>query len=108
MYAVIRAGGRQFRVENNEEVRVDLLDADTGNEVEFKDVLLINDGEKTVVGKPFVKDALVKADVVRHLKDKKVLVFHKLPRKSSKKLRGHRQPYTVVKIKEIIGGPHGT
>lgn len=104
MYAVIKTGGQQFRAETNKELRINLIDAEQGTEVEFKEVLLVSDKDSTKVGAPFVSGAMVKGEVVRHMKDRKVTVFHKLMRKDSKKLRGHRQPYTVIKIKEIIGG----
>jgi len=104
MYAVIKTGGQQFRAESDKELQVALIDAEQGAEVEFKDVLLVADKENTRVGTPFVDGAVVKGEVVKHIKGKKVNVFHKLMRKDSKKLRGHRQPYTIVKIKEIIGG----
>lgn len=104
MYAVIKTGGQQFRAENDKELRVALIDAEQGAEVEFKDVLLVSDKDNTRIGTPYVDGAVVKGEIIRHIKDKKVNVFHKLMRKNSKKLRGHRQPYTIVKIKEIIGG----
>jgi len=104
MYAVIKTGGQQLRVETEKEFCINLIDAEQGSEVEFKDVLLVSDKDSTKVGAPFVSGASVKGEVVRHIKDRKVTVFHKLMRKDSKKLRGHRQPYTVVRIKEIIGG----
>ncbi|MGW8271969.1 MAG: 50S ribosomal protein L21 [Thermodesulfovibrionales bacterium] len=104
MFAVIRAGGQQYRVENESLLQVDLMDGEIGSEVEFSDVLIVGDGDRTVIGTPYVKDARVKAEIVEHRKGPKVLVFHKLPRKSSRKLRGHRQHYTVVKVTQVIGG----
>lgn len=104
MYAVIEAGGQQFRVESNSRLNMDLLPGEVGSEVEFKNVLLVRNGDKTVVGKPYIQNAAVKAEIVEHKKDRKVLVFHKIPKGAAKKIRGHRQPYTVVRIKEIIGG----
>jgi len=104
MFAVIRAGGQQYRVENESLLQVDLMDGEIGSEVEFSDVLMVGDGDRTVIGTPYVKDARVKAEIVEHRKGPKVLVFHKLPRKSSRKLRGHRQHYTVVKVTQVIGG----
>lgn len=104
MFAVIRAGGQQYRVENESLLQVDLMDGEIGSEVEFADVLMVGDGDRTVIGTPYVKDARVKAEIVEHRKGPKVLVFHKLPRKSSRKLRGHRQHYTVVKVTQVIGG----
>jgi large subunit ribosomal protein L21 len=105
MYAVIKAGGKQLKVEADAKLKVDLLDAEPGSEIEFSDVLMVADNDETKVGTPYVDKAVVKAEVLDHVKDKKVLVFKKLPRKGFKRLRGHRQPYTLVKIKEIkVGG----
>lgn len=104
MFAVIKSGGQQFRVENESVLQVDLIGGEVGSEVEFSEVLMVGDGDNTVVGTPYVKDARVKAQIVEHRKGPKVLVFHKLPRKSSRKLRGHRQPYTVLRVTQVIGG----
>jgi large subunit ribosomal protein L21 len=105
MYAVIKAGGKQHKVEEDAKLKVDLLDAEPGSEIEFSDVLMVADNDETTVGTPYVDKAVVKAEVLDHVKDKKVLVFKKLPRKGFKRLRGHRQQYTLVKIKEIkVGG----
>ncbi len=105
MYAVIKAGGKQLKVEADAQLKVDLLDAEPGSEIEFSDVLMVADNDETRIGTPYVDKASVKAEVLDHVKDRKILVFRKLPRKGFKRLRGHRQPYTLVKIKEInVGG----
>lgn len=104
MYAVIKAGGKQFKVTADSELKVDLIDGNVGGQVEFKDVLMVSDDKGTRVGTPLVDKAVVKAEIMGHVKDKKVLVFKKLPRKGFQKLRGHRQPYSLVKIKEIKAG----
>jgi large subunit ribosomal protein L21 len=105
MYAVIKAGGKQLKVETDAQLKVDLLNVEPGSEIEFSDVLMVADNDETRIGTPYVDKAVVKAEVLDHVKDKKVLVFKKLPRKGFKRLRGHRQPYTLVKIKEInVGG----
>ncbi|GBD99834.1 50S ribosomal protein L21 [bacterium BMS3Abin07] len=104
MYAIIRTGGHQFRVKSDEKLKVDLLEAEKGSEVEFRDVLMVSDDDRTEVGVPFIEKAVVKAEVIDHVKDKKVSVFKKKPRKGFKRMRGHRQPYTVVKIREIDFG----
>ncbi len=105
MYAVIQAGGKQLKVETDTRLKVDLLDAEPGSEIEFSNVLMVVDNDETKIGTPYVDKAVVKAEVLDHIKDKKVLVFRKLPSKGFKRLRGHRQQYTLVKIKEIkVGG----
>jgi len=97
MYAVIRAGGKQYRVAPGDVIRVEKLDGANGN-VEFNDVLAVaNEGE---VGRPQGK-ATVTAEVVGQVLGEKVLVFHFKKKKQYKKLQGHRQPYTAVRITEI-------
>ena len=97
MYAVIRAGGKQYRVAPGDVIRVEKMDGANGN-VEFNDVLAVsNEGE---VGRPQGK-ATVTAEVVGQVLGEKVLVFHFKKKKQYKKLQGHRQPYTAVRITEI-------
>jgi len=104
MYAVIKTGGKQYRVENGSRLRIDLLDAEKGSEIEIRDVLMVADSDRVEVGTPYVENAVVKAEVLDHTRDRKILVFRKLPRKGFKRLKGHRQNYTVVRIKEISFG----
>jgi len=97
MYAVIRAGGKQYRVAPGDVIRVEKMDGANGS-VEFNDVLAVsNEGE---VGSPQGK-ATVTAEVVGQVLGEKVLVFHFKKKKQYKKLQGHRQPYTAVRITEI-------
>ncbi len=105
MYAVINAGGKQHRVEAGSRVVIDRVEAESGSELEFREVLLVSDGDKTEIGSPYVENAVVRAEVEDQIRDRKVLVFHKKPRKGFKRLRGHRQPYTVARVKDIsLGG----
>ena len=99
MYAVIRTGGKQYKVEVGDEVLVEKLDAEVGAEVAFE-VLMLG-GDQVVVGKPVVEDVSVKAEVVEHGKGAKVIVFKYKPKKKYRKKQGHRQPYTKVKINTI-------
>ncbi len=101
MYAVIKTGGKQYKVSPGEVLRVEKLDADVGSQVEFNEVLLYSDGSKVEVGRPLVDGAVVKAEVLEHGKGKKVVVMKKKRRKGYKVKRGHRQPYTSVEVKEI-------
>lgn len=100
MYAVIQTGGKQYRVETNEIIKVEKLDAKVGDKIKF-DALLISDGENTVVGTPVVKDAVVEAEVLGQGKEDKVVVFKYKPKKNVRTKQGHRQPYTEVKILSI-------
>ena len=100
MYAVIRTGGKQYKVEEGDVVLVEKLDAEVGSSVSF-DVLMLCDGENVQVGRPTVSGASVKAEVLEHGKAKKVIVFKYKPKKNYRKKQGHRQPYTKVKITEV-------
>ncbi len=96
MYAVIKTGGKQYRVEPGTRIRVEKLDAETGSIVEF-DPLMVRKDDGTV---EFHKGKVV-AEVLCHAKGKKVTVFKYKPKKNYKRWKGHRQPYTEILIKEI-------
>ena len=100
MYAIIETGGKQYRVQNGDEIYVEKLNAETDEEVVFDKVIALSD--KTLkVGKPYIKDATVKGTVLKNGKGKKITVFTYKPKKSSSRKMGHRQPYTKVRITEI-------
>lgn len=98
-YAIIRSGGKQFRVEEGQRVRVPLMDKEVGSTVEL-DVLLLG-GDEAKVGAPMVDGARVAATVVDHGRDTKIIVFKKKRRKQYKRTKGHRQDYTTLKIDSI-------
>ena len=104
MYAIIKTGGKQYRVAEGDVLRVEKLDVEKNNEITLSDVLMVctNDGLK--VGKPFVEGATVTARIANQDLDRKILVFHKKRRKGFQKLNGHRQPYTELKITGIHVG----
>jgi large subunit ribosomal protein L21 len=105
IYAVVRTGGKQYRVQAGETIDVELLSgAAPGAEVEFEDVLLVAAGDKVTVGAPTVPGASVKAEIVDDGRDKKVIIFKYKAKTRSRKKRGHRQPFTRLAIKEIVGG----
>ena len=99
-YAVIRTGGKQYRVEPGSLIRVEKLAGDVGSAVEFTEVLLAG-GDAIRVGTPFVEGATVRGEIVGHLRDRKVLVFKKKRRKNYRRRRGHRQSLTTVRVTEI-------
>ena len=101
MYAVIKSGGKQYRVESGAQVRVEYLVADVGAAVAFEEVLLVGNGDKVKVGAPLVSGAKVKATVVSHGRGDKVKIFKMRRRKHFQKHQGHRQNYTEVRIDEI-------
>lgn len=100
MYAIIRTGGKQYKVEAGDVITVEKLDQEVGATVSF-DVLMLCDGEDVKVGQPTVSGASCKAEVLEHGKAKKVIVFKYKPKKNYRKKQGHRQPYTKVKITEV-------
>ena len=102
MYAVIRTGGKQYRVTENDVIQVEKLTAEKGSVVELADVMMIGDGGKTTVGAPLVAGAKVIADVVDQVRAAKILVFKKKRRKNYRRLRGHRQDLTVLRITDIL------
>ena len=101
MYAVIKTGGKQYRVDPGKEVRVEKLDGEPGDPVTFDQVLMASDGENIRVGKPFLEDTKVVGRITQQGKNKKILVFKYKRRKGYRKKMGHRQQYTQIKIDEI-------
>ncbi len=101
MYAIVNIAGQQFKVEKDQKVFVNRLAQKPDEEVNFEDVLLIDDDGKVQVGTPKVKNASVTAKILEHVKADKIKVFKKKRRKGYQKLNGHRQPLTQVLIQEI-------
>ena len=101
MYAVIRSGGKQYKVEPGKVVRVEKLSLEKGGKVEFDTVLSVNNGEQTTFGNPLVQKAKVTGTVVESGRAKKVIIFKYKRKKQYRVKRGHRQPYTAVQIDEI-------
>jgi len=100
MYAVIKTGGKQYKVEEGDIVRVEKIEAEKGDAVTFDNVLLIG-GDEYAIGTPTVKGASVSASVVRQFRDKKIDVFKMKRRKRYRKTQGHRQYLTEVRITKI-------
>lgn len=102
MYAVFRTGGKQFRAEPGRRLLVPVLAADPGDTVTFEEVLLASTGDGVSVGAPLVEGASVKAEVVRHGKNRKVIVFKRKRRKGYRKKQGHRQGFTEIRVDELV------
>ncbi|SHH20386.1 large subunit ribosomal protein L21 [Thermosyntropha lipolytica DSM 11003] len=104
MYAVIKTGGKQYKVSEGDIIKVEKLPAEEGQEIVFEEVLLINDENGNVkVGKPLVEGAKVTAQVLEQGKGKKIYVMKYKRRKNYRRKKGHRQPFTKVKIQKIEG-----
>ena len=103
MYAVIKTGGKQYRVAPDDILTVERLAGDAEQTIEFSDVLMVGEADNVKVGSPTVAGAKVVAEVVEQTRGQKVIAFKKRRRKSSRRKRGHRQDLTMVKIKEIVG-----
>ena len=107
-YAIINAGGRQFRVAEGDTIDVDVLDIDCGKTATFSDVLMFADGKNVTYGSPLISGAKVTAEVVEQRKDKKVTAFKYKRRKGYHRTVGHRRKLTRVKIKSISVGAKKT
>ncbi len=103
MYAVVKTGGKQYTVREGDFVRIEKLDGEIGQELVLDQVMMLSDKGNFQIGRPMLDGAKVTAEIIRQDKSKKILVFHKKRRKGFKKLRGHRQPFTEIKITGIAG-----
>jgi len=103
MYAVVRTGGKQLRVEPGDRVRVERLSGDVGATVSMDDVLLVGDGENVKIGRPQVEGASVTGTITAQGRHPKIRVFKMKRRKGYRRLQGHRQDYTEVEINSIDG-----
>jgi large subunit ribosomal protein L21 len=103
MYAVIKSGGKQYRVAPGDQVRLESLAGEPGAVVSFDEVLLVANGDSVKVGTPTVSGGAVKAEIVEHGRGDKIRIIKHRRRKHYHKEQGHRQNYTQVKITEIVG-----
>lgn len=103
MYAIIKTGGKQYRVQEGDILRVEKLNAKEGQTFEFDQVLAISKGDGLTVGTPYVEGAKAEAKVLGQGKHQKITVFKYKPKKNYRKKQGHRQPFTEVQITKING-----
>ena len=102
MYAVIKTGGKQYRVASGAELKVESLVGEVGSIISFSEVLMVGEGEAIQIGAPFVAGASVKAEVIKHGRGDKIRIIKHRRRKHYHKEQGHRQNFTAVKITEIV------
>ncbi|YCI02529.1 50S ribosomal protein L21 [Ensifer sp. D2-11] len=101
MFAVIKTGGKQYRVAANDVITIEKLEGVAGDKIEFTEILMVGVGADATIGVPFVEGAVVSAEVVDQGRAKKVIAFKKRRRQNSKRSRGHRQHQTIVRILDI-------
>lgn len=101
MYAIIETGGKQFKVKEGDIIKVEKLGVDTNSSFTFENILLVNKGTDTILGMPYVNGATVNATVISNGKNKKLIVYKYKPKKGYHKKKGHRQPFTELKIDKI-------
>lgn len=101
MFAIIRTGGKQYKVSKDTYINVEKLDAKQGDKITITDVLLLSDGDKTTVGAPVVNGASVTVEVLDQIRDDKVIIFKKRRRQNYRRKNGHRQHLTTIKIVDI-------
>ena len=102
MYAVLKTGGKQYKVSENDVIIVERLSGDSGAKINLDKVLMIGDGENTSVGNPIIDGASVTAEVLEHKRGDKITVFKKKRRKNYRRTMGHRQELTVLRITDIL------
>lgn len=100
MFAIIKTGGKQYKVSEGDIIKVEKIEAEAGDKIEFDQVLMVA-GDDVKVGSPVVEGAKVSAEVLDQKKDKKIIIFKFKAKKNYRKKKGHRQPYTLVKIEKI-------
>jgi large subunit ribosomal protein L21 len=101
MYAVLKTGGKEYRVSKGDLIRVEKMEGNVGDPVTLKEVLMVSQEGDIQVGTPLLANATVTGEIVQHIKGKKVLIFKMKRRKNYRRLRGHRQTYTYVKVNDI-------
>ncbi len=101
MYAIIKTGGKQYRVSEGDEIYIEKLAGEVSDKIEFNEVLAVSDEGNFKVGQPYLESAKVEAEILAHGKQKKIYVMKYKPKKGYRRRNGHRQPYTKVKINKI-------
>ena len=101
MYAVVKTGGKQYRVAKDDKILVEHIDAEAGETITLDKVMMLGDGDNVTIGTPVVENATVEAEVVRQTRGPKIVIFRRTRRKNHRRLQGHRQDLTLLRIKDI-------
>ena len=101
MFAIIRTGGKQYKVSKDSYLQVEKLDAEVGSKIQLSEVLMLSDGDKTTIGAPVVQGAVVTAEILEQGRGEKVIIFKKRRRQNYRRKNGHRQLLTTIKITDI-------
>jgi len=101
MYAVVKTGGREYRVSKGDLIRVEKLEGKVGDQVELKDVLMVSNEGEVQFGTPHLADVVIKGEIIQESKGEKVLTYKMKRRKNYRRFKGHRQTYTYLKINDI-------
>jgi len=101
MYAIVKSGGKQYKIQEGDVIRVEKIPGDLDNPISFDQVLMFSDGENVRIGQPELNDVTVKGHIVEQGKGKKIIVFKYKRRKRYRRKQGHRQQYTAIKIDQI-------
>ena len=103
MYALVEIKGRQYKAEKGSQLKIDRIEAEKGNSIEFDKILMLNDDKDVKIGSPYLSGIKIAATVEDQVKDDKIVVFKYKRRKNYQRTRGHRQPYTIIKVNDIAG-----
>ena len=101
MFAVLKTGGKQYKVAENDVLRIEKTEGEEGSKLKLTEILMVSDGKKTTIGSPLVKGAEVEAEIISQERDPKIIVFKKKRRQNYRRKKGHRQHVTVLRIKKI-------
>ncbi len=101
MFAILKTGGKEYRVSKGDVIRVEKLDGNVGDQVTLKDVLMVSGEGQVQLGAPVLSNAVITGEIVREAKGKKVLTYKMKKRKNYRRMKGHRQTYTYLKVNEI-------
>lgn len=102
MYAVIKTGGKEYRVSQGDTIRVEKLKGKVGDQVEVKNVLMVSQEAQVQVGAPYLTNAVIMGEIVQEIKGRKVMTYKMKKRKNYRRFKGHRQTYTYLKVNDIL------